>query len=114
MIVVAQTEPRLLERGQRIAAALPVTETAHPREYSFRLSPEHWLDWPALAAEHGALRATIALLCEADQWGVTLRRSDARQQREAAIRQALKPVRISEITHLTGVTFTQHGTAERA
>jgi len=82
-------EPNWLERNDR---AIEWSEQ-FPREFAFDAHPSDWAQWPALAAEHGSLRATLILLSRVDL------------PRESAIFWATKPVRIGELNHLPGVTF---------
>lgn len=82
-------EPRWCEDAERITAST----VQHPREFALDIRPEDWAEWPSLAVEHGSLRATLILLSRADL------------PRESAIFWATKPVRVSELTHLPGVTF---------
>jgi hypothetical protein len=82
-------EPRWFKREQRIDAP----RVQYPREFALDIHPSDWAEWPALAAEHGSLRATLILLSRVDL------------PRDSAIFWATKPVRISELTHLPGVKF---------
>lgn len=82
-------EPASVQHGRRIEHQ----HDQHPREFSFDILPNHWGEWPELAAQHGALRATLALLMHP---GIS---------QASAVFWAKKPVRISEFTYLPGVTF---------
>lgn len=83
-------EPNSVHSGRRIVQK----HEQHPREFSLDIKPEQWQGWQALAAENGALRATLALLMDA---GMSL---------DTALMWAKKPVRISDLTYLQGVKFT--------
>ena len=82
-------EPASVKHGRRIEHQ----HEQHPREFSLDIAPDQWSEWPELAAQHGALRATLALLMH------------PAISHTSALFWAKKPVRISEMTYLPGVTF---------
>lgn len=60
---IASTEPEVLANSRRICA----THERYPREFVFDVHPGEWRGWRELAAAHGALRATLAMLRSTEQ-----------------------------------------------
>lgn len=59
---IAATEPKRLRDSKRIWGE----SDRYPREFAYTIHPQEWRGWCELAATHGALRATLAMLYSAN------------------------------------------------